>query len=108
MSCISATDLGILFVDQNGHRYRLVSSSGIITTVAGTGTSGYSGDGGYGTSAEFNSPNGLCLDGTLLYLLDAENFRVRRLGTSTGIVSFIAGSGSSTLTDGVGIGASFS
>lgn len=48
------------------------------------------------------------MDGTLLYLLDGGNRRVRRLDTSTGIISFIAGSGSSGSANGVGTSASFS
>ena len=51
--------------DELNHRVRKVTvSTGIITTIAGTGTSGYSGDGGTATSATLNGPGGLALDAT--------------------------------------------
>ncbi len=49
--------------DQNNHRVRKVTvSTGIITTIAGTGTASYSGDNGPATSATFNNPYGVTLD----------------------------------------------
>ncbi len=53
----------VYFNDYANHRVRKITlSTGIITTYAGTGTGGYSGDGGDATSAALNQPNGLCID----------------------------------------------
>lgn len=105
---LASNTLGLIFSDTGNHRYRKISSNGIVTTIAGTvGVAGYSGDGGPGTSAVFNSPGAMCLYGTLLYLLDGSNYRIRRLDTATGIVTFVAGSGSGSDVDGVGTAASF-
>lgn len=69
-------------------------SSGIISTVAGSGACGYAGDGGQGTSAELNDPNGLALDNSNhLYIADLANNRIRMLNVSTGIISTVAGNG---------------
>ena len=49
-------------------------SGGIITTVAGTGAAGYSGDGGQATSAQLNSPHGVAVDGQAnFYIADSGN-----------------------------------
>jgi sugar lactone lactonase YvrE len=82
----------IYISDQNNQRVRKVSG-GVITTVAGTGAQGYSGDGGAGTSASLNNPDGLAVDASgNLYIADASNNRVRKVNTS-GIISTVAGSG---------------
>jgi len=53
----------VYFADNNNHRVRKITkSSGIITTIAGTGSSGYSGDGGAATSAVLYYPEGLAVD----------------------------------------------
>ena len=60
--------------DSNNHRIRKVTvSTGIITTIAGTGTNSFSGDNGAATSATLSSPSGVALDasGRILYLLSA-------------------------------------
>ena len=65
-----------------------------ITTIAGTGTKGYSGDGSLAVSAEFKSPNSLVFDKTgNLYITDAGNCVIRKLNTS-GIITTVAGNGS--------------
>ncbi|HST25025.1 MAG TPA: PKD domain-containing protein [Gaiellaceae bacterium] len=77
--------------DKENNRVRKVSG-GIITTVAGTGTPGYSGDGGQATSAQLHSPEGLALDADgSLYIADYANHRVRKL--SGGIITTVAGTG---------------
>lgn len=54
--------------------------TGIITTIAGTGTNGYSGDGGQATSAQFNNPMGICMDAAgNLYVADNQNVVVRKI-----------------------------
>jgi hypothetical protein len=67
--------------------------SGIITTVAGDGTQGYSGDGGAATNAELNEPYGVAVDsGGNLFIADSQNYRVRKVGTN-GFITTVAGNG---------------
>ena len=54
----------LYFADLNNHRVRRVSPTGIITTVAGNGTQGFSGDNGPATSAQMNKPHGVALEST--------------------------------------------
>ncbi len=62
---VAADNKGNLYIaDYNSHRVRKVSVTGIITTVAGTGSAGYSGDGGLATSAWLLNPHGVSLDGS--------------------------------------------
>jgi uncharacterized protein (TIGR03437 family) len=68
----------IYFAEQFAHRVRGVSPSRVITTVAGTGTAGFSGDGGPAPRAQLNSPQSVSLDEPgNLYISDAENHRIR-------------------------------
>jgi len=71
---------------------KISAISGIITTVAGNGNVGFSGDGGQATSAIFNVPFGVAVD-TLgnIYVADYQNFRVRKVDFNTGIINTIAG-----------------
>jgi len=70
-----------------------VSPTGIITVVAGNGTSGYSGDGGQATNARLNGPYKLAIDiSGNLYIADELNNRIRKINTS-GIISTVAGNG---------------
>ncbi len=72
---------------------RKVSAAGIITTIAGTGTAGFSGDGGPATKAQLHSPTALALDSAgNLYIGDLFNYRVRKV-TPSGVISTIAGNG---------------
>ncbi len=86
--------LGNLYLsDVNNNRVRKVNTSGIITTIAGTGTAGFAGDGGPATSALLNSPAGIDVDSAgNLYITDAGNSVIRRID-GAGIISTIAGSG---------------
>ena len=79
--------------DQNNNRIRKVdASTGVITTVAGTGTADYSGDNGAATSAALSSPEGIAFDGAgNLYIADTENSVIRKLTVSTGIITTVAG-----------------
>ena len=85
---------GTLYVaDTYNHRVRKVDTSGRISTIAGTGTAGFTGDGGPGTAAQLNEPRGLWLDsGGQLYIADSANNRIRLLSAS-GTISTIAGDG---------------
>ena len=76
---VAVDGLGNLFIaDQVNHRIRMVDASGIITTVAGSGTQGFSGDGGLSASAELNGPTHVTLDiSGNLYIADKDNSRVR-------------------------------
>ena len=85
---------GNLFISHRSkNRIRKVDKDGVITTLAGNGRAGYSGDNGPALQASFNFPAGLCLDPTgNLYVADRNNHRVRRVDTS-GIVTTVAGVG---------------
>ena len=73
---------------------KVSSATGIITTIAGTGTQGFSGDGGPATSAQLNAPVAVAVDAAGdVYILDGGNDRVRRLAASTGIITTVVGNG---------------
>jgi sugar lactone lactonase YvrE len=84
--------------DSTGNRIRKVSTSGTISTVAGTGVSGYSGDGGKATSAMLWYPLGVALDSSgNLYIADDGNGVIRKVNTSGIISTFATNSGFSGL-----------
>src|SRR5208282_2064332 len=85
----------VYITDVTNDRIREVNrSTGIITTIAGNGTQGFSGDGGLATAAELNEPAGLALDASgNLYIADSENNRIRKVNLATGIITTIAGDG---------------
>ncbi len=89
---IAVDHSGNVFVATN-NRVRKINSAGIISTVAGTGIAGYSGDGGSATAAKLNQPVGIASDGLgNLYISDQYNYRIRKVTTS-GIITTIAGNG---------------
>lgn len=93
--------LGNLYVaDKNNHRIRRVDGgTGVITTIAGTGTAAYSGDTGPATSAALSSPEGVAVDGLgTLYIADRSNHRIRAIDPVTGVITTIAGTGTSGST----------
>ncbi len=82
--------------DRSNNRIRKVTTTGIISTIAGTGSASYSGDNGAPTSATLNGPRGLALDSSgNLYISDQTNHRVRKITSSTGLITTIAGSSTS-------------
>jgi sugar lactone lactonase YvrE len=85
----------LYFADTGNHRIRkITTATGIITTIAGTGSQGFSGDTGLATSAIIDSPTGLALDAANnLYLADTHNHRIRKITAATGIITTIAGTG---------------
>ncbi|MEO8762029.1 MAG: hypothetical protein ABI388_11115 [Bacteroidia bacterium] len=92
---IEIDSLGQIYVaDNNNNCIRIINSSGIITTFAGTGVAGYSGDLGYAISAKLNLPIGLALDthGNL-YVADSQNNVIRKINIASGIINTIIGNG---------------
>jgi len=84
---------GNLFIADYGNgTVRKVSTTGTITTVAGTGTVGYSGDGGPATAAELSHPGDVATVGSLIYIADGGNARVRVV-SAAGTISTVAGDG---------------
>ena len=96
-SAVAVDSAGTLFIaDTWNHRIRRVDSkTGIIQTVAGTGQSKWTGDGGFGVSASLNEPVALVLDGTCLYIADQSNNRIRMLDLVSGVITTVAGTGDS-------------
>lgn len=90
------TSGNIYFADEFNHRVRKVSASGIVTTIAGTGVAGFSGDGGSPLAAQLDKPVAVTVDGQgNIYIADMNNNRVRKItnGEGGGIITTIAGNG---------------
>ena len=89
------TSANVYIADSGNHRVRLwTSSAGIVTTISGTGVSGFSGDGGVGTSALLARPYGVAVDAAgNVYIADTGNNRVRSWNKGTSIIVTIAGNG---------------
>ncbi len=86
----------LYIVDRNQHRVRMRDPKGIITTVAGNGVGGFSGDGGLASSASLRRPQGIALDPSgNIVIADTFNNRVRRVDR-TGVITTIAGDGRNT------------
>jgi|GEM_PF-1074303 len=84
----------VYFTDQGAGRVRKINTSGIVSIVAGAGGFGYSGDGGPATAALLNQPYGLAIDAANnLYVGDQGNHRIRKINTTTGIITTVAGNG---------------
>ena len=92
---IAVDHAGNIFIaDAAGHRVRKVAPDGTIETFAGTGTAGFSGDGGSAGAAELNQPYGLAFDRAgNLYIADLGNARVRKV-SNDGTIQTVAGGGS--------------
>ncbi len=96
---VQVTDNGDLYILQRFSPAirRVDCKTGIITTVAGDGTVGYSGDGGLGHIAQMREPNDMELDGLGgLLIADIQDQRIRRLDIETGIIGTFAGNGEKT------------
>ncbi len=83
---------GVLIADTENHRVRRVSTDGVITTIAGTGAAGYSGDGGAATAAQMNRPASVVADADGNVFVTDDNHVVRRIDT-TGTITTVAGTG---------------
>ncbi|HKD04026.1 MAG TPA: hypothetical protein VKB77_16425 [Terriglobales bacterium] len=94
----------LIVADGGNNRIRKIDTTGTITTIAGTGTAGFGGDGGLAVLAELDSPYGLALDAAgNLYFCDLLNQRVRKIDTG-GFITTVAGNGTAGY-NGDGIGA---
>ena len=96
---ISLHHLGNIYIADTGNsRIRKVTvSTGIISTIAGTGTNSYSGDNGAATSATLKYPYGVGLDTAgNVYIADSYNNRIRKVTISTGIITTFAGTGTTS------------
>lgn len=91
---------GNMFVsDMSNQAIRKIDTSGVMTTVAGTGKAGFSGDGGPATHAMLDQPHAVVLDKTNgLLICDTRNHRIRRVDLATSIISTLAGTGEPKLT----------
>lgn len=92
----------VYIADTGAHKIRKVTAStGIISTIAGTGAQFFGGDGGPAIAAALHSPNDLYLDGAgNLFIADTGNERVRRIAANTGIIATVAGGGAVPPADG--------
>jgi hypothetical protein len=87
----------IYIAEYSNYRIRRVTTSGIITTFAGSATQGFGGDGGQATGAALQSPNGIATDVSgNIYFSDEGNQRIRKITASSGIINTIAGNGGHT------------
>ena len=93
---IASDSAGNLYLTDTGNdRVRRIDrETGVITTVAGNGPRGFSGDGGLGVEASLNRPRGLAFDADdNLFIADFRNHRIRRVDAVTGVITTVAGSG---------------
>ena len=83
----------VYIADYGNQKIRMISTAGIITTIAGTGTAGSTGDGGRATSALLSGPRGVAVDTNgIVYVADGSNHKIRKISTA-GIITTIAGTG---------------
>jgi sugar lactone lactonase YvrE len=86
----------VYFADQANNRIRMLSKTGAVSTVAGTGSAGFSGDNGPATSATLNGPSSVVLDQAGdMFIADTNNLRIRKVDALTKKIITFAGNGSS-------------
>jgi streptogramin lyase len=91
---VRGPDGALYYCEYTGQRIRRIGKDGIITTLAGSGKVGFTGDGGPALEATFNKPHELRFDAAGdLYIVDMVNHAVRKIDMKTGILSTIAGTG---------------
>ncbi len=92
-SGLAQADKQLYIADQRNHRIRVVDlDTRIISTLAGNGEAGFSGDGGPALEASLNSPHGLAVHGQL-FVADTDNHRIRRIDLGSGVITTVAGNG---------------
>jgi len=103
---IAVDSSGNVYVaDDHSHRIRKVTSGGVVTTLAGSGSATFAD--GVGTAASFNYPSGVAVDlSGNVYIADFQNNRIRKI-TASGVVSTLAGTGDFGHVDGSVTAASF-
>jgi sugar lactone lactonase YvrE len=90
---VTVDDTGTVYIaDSAHHRIRRVDSDGVITTIAGTGEAGSTGDGGPATEARIQNPKSVVVHDGALYFSSLED-KIRRVGLASGIITTIAGTG---------------
>lgn len=94
-NAIAVNSLGEIFIaDRFNHRIRKIAVDGIITTIAGNGTQGYSGDGQNALNAEINNPFDLVIDAAdNIYFVDLNNNVIRKIEHTTNIITTAIGTG---------------
>jgi DNA-binding beta-propeller fold protein YncE len=103
---ITTDGTNLYVADTDNHSIRkIVIATGVVTTLAGSVTSGHAD--GTGSAASFYYPQGITTDGTNLYVADEDNHSIRKIVIATGVVTTLAGSTTSGHADGTGIAAGF-
>src|SRR5262249_202632 len=108
--CAADSAGNVYVADQGAHRVRKIDSRGTISTFAGNGTGGFSGDGGQATDAAMNNPTAVATDSIgNVFITDQSNNRIRRVDTS-GVITTVAGNGANAFggDGGAAVSASFS
>ena len=91
---VASDYFGNLYIADVGHSViRKINNAGIITTIAGTGVAGFSGDNGPATAAQLYGPSGIAVDLLGNLFIADENNRIRKVNMSTGIITTVAGNG---------------
>jgi trimeric autotransporter adhesin len=93
---LDASTSDVYFIDGQNFRVRKITkTTGFISTIAGTGLNGYSGDGGLATAAQISTAIGIALEPSSgnIYIADSGNYRIRMITKSTGFISTVAGTG---------------
>ncbi len=105
--CVNTLNGRVYILDSQNHVLRMIDESGIVSTIAGAGTAGYSD--GFGTAALFNGARGICIDpyAEKLYISDTGNNRIRAVDLLTYEVTTLAGDGTQGYAEGIGTAARF-
>ena len=84
----------VFFTDTYHHQIRRMDRAGVVTTIAGRGSAGDSGDGGPATAAALNTPHGVAVDNRgNVFIADSPNHRIRKVDLATGVITTVAGTG---------------